>query len=49
MGRIGESQLELERARAERFEFGLLAGEKLVRGTDQDSEHLGKQEAEEPR
>ena len=45
-GVLAESQLKLERPRAERFEFGFLAGEKLVRGTDQDSEHRGKQEAE---
>ena len=37
-GVLAESQLELKRPRADRFEFGLSAGEKLVRGTDQDSE-----------
>jgi hypothetical protein len=44
---LAESQLELERPGAERFEFGLLAGEEPVRGADQDSEHQGEQEAEE--
>ena len=45
---LPESQLKLERAGAERFELGLLAGEELVGVADQDSEHQGEQEAEEP-